>query len=78
MDAKEFVNLSSSLIYLYISRIFISVIQDEAEIIDENDEQQFLACADYLSNYGLLSLISNTEAVTSEVLKGYAFRFIHV
>lgn len=47
------------------------MIQDEAEMIDKNDEQQFLACADYLSKYGLASLVSNTEAVTSEVLKGY-------
>lgn len=46
------------------------MIQDEAELIDRNDEQQFLACADYLSNYGLLTLISDTEAATSEILKG--------
>lgn len=54
------------------------MIQDEAEMIDKNDEQQFLACADYLSNRGLLSLISDTEAVTSEVLKGYVCLSMHV
>ncbi|KAL8488059.1 hypothetical protein ACS0TY_024367 [Phlomoides rotata] len=42
----------------------------EAEFIDRNDEQQFLACADYLSNYGLITLISDIEASTSEILKG--------
>ncbi|KAL6552526.1 hypothetical protein OROHE_007892 [Orobanche hederae] len=42
---------------------------DEAELIDKNDEQQFLACAD-LSNDGLLALISNAEAASLEVLKG--------
>lgn len=40
-------------------------------MIDKNDEQQFLACADYLSKNGLQSLTSDTEAVASEVLKGY-------
>ncbi|KAL3639365.1 hypothetical protein CASFOL_017272 [Castilleja foliolosa] len=43
---------------------------DEAELIDKNDEQQFLACADYLSNYGLLALISNAESASLEILKG--------
>ncbi|CAA2993717.1 peroxisome biogenesis 3-2-like [Olea europaea subsp. europaea] len=43
---------------------------DEADLIDRNDEQQFLAYADYLSNFGLPTLISDTEAATSQVLKG--------
>ncbi|GER32888.1 peroxin 3 [Striga asiatica] len=47
----------------------IAAYMDEAELIDKNDEQQFLACADYLSNYGLLALISNAEAASLEILK---------
>ncbi|CAA3026893.1 peroxisome biogenesis 3-2-like [Olea europaea subsp. europaea] len=43
---------------------------DEADLIDRNDEQQFLAYADHLSNFGLPALISDIEAATSEVLKG--------
>lgn len=46
------------------------MIQDEADLIDRNDEQQFLAYADHLSNFGLPALISDIEAATSEVLKG--------
>ncbi|KAL6494332.1 hypothetical protein OROGR_031132 [Orobanche gracilis] len=42
--------------------------RDEAELIDKNDEQQFLACAD-LSNAVLLALVSNAEAASLEVLK---------
>ncbi|MCE0482249.1 hypothetical protein HAX54_040831 [Datura stramonium] len=35
-----------------------------------NDQQQFLASADYLTSFGLPTLISSFEAATSEVLKG--------
>ncbi|CAL5433018.1 unnamed protein product [Camellia sinensis] len=44
--------------------------QDEADLIDRNDQQQFLASADFLSNYGMPTLISNMQAAASEVLKG--------
>ncbi|XP_028072499.1 peroxisome biogenesis protein 3-2-like isoform X1 [Camellia sinensis] len=43
---------------------------EEADLIDRNDQQQFLASADFLSNYGLPTLISNMQAAASEVLKG--------
>ncbi|XP_028123750.1 peroxisome biogenesis protein 3-2-like isoform X2 [Camellia sinensis] len=45
-------------------------IQDEADLIDRNDQQQFLASPDFLSNYGMPTLISNMQAAASEVLKG--------
>ncbi|XP_028051277.1 peroxisome biogenesis protein 3-2-like [Camellia sinensis] len=45
-------------------------LQDEADLIDRNDQQQFLASADFLSNYGMPTLISNMQAAASEVLKG--------
>ncbi|KAL1564057.1 peroxisome biogenesis protein 3-1-like [Salvia divinorum] len=65
------VNILGRHLYIDTARgLGSSHLLDEAEMIDKNDEQQFLANADYLSNHGLLSLISDTEAVTSEVLKG--------
>lgn len=65
------VNILGRHLYIDTARgLESSHLLDEAEMIDKNDEQQFLACADYLSKYGLASLVSNTEAVTSEVLKG--------
>ncbi|KAL7114677.1 hypothetical protein ACP275_04G136800 [Erythranthe tilingii] len=48
----------------------ISQLLDEAELIDKNDEEQFMDSAYYLSNYGLPALLANAEAATSEVLKG--------
>lgn len=42
------------------------------DIIYRDDQQLFLASADYLANYGLTTLISDFEAATSEVLKGLA------
>ncbi|KAK4414213.1 Peroxisome biogenesis protein 3-2 [Sesamum alatum] len=65
------VNILGRHLYIDTARgLGSSHLLDEAELIDKNDEQQFLACADYLSNYGLLALISNTEAATMQVLKG--------
>uniref|UniRef100_M1BAM1 Amino acid transporter n=1 Tax=Solanum tuberosum TaxID=4113 RepID=M1BAM1_SOLTU len=43
---------------------------DEIDLIDRNDQQQFLASADYLTSFGLPTLISSFEGATSEVLKG--------
>ncbi|XP_015059546.1 peroxisome biogenesis protein 3-2-like [Solanum pennellii] len=43
---------------------------DEVDLIDRNDQQQFLASADYLSSFGLPTLISSFEGATSEVLEG--------
>ncbi|XP_073281917.1 peroxisome biogenesis protein 3-2-like isoform X2 [Primulina huaijiensis] len=68
---KVQVNILGRHLYIDTARgLGSSHILDEAELIDRNDEQQFLACADYLSNHGLLALISYTEAAASEVLKG--------
>ncbi|KAL8478681.1 hypothetical protein ACS0TY_030528 [Phlomoides rotata] len=65
------VNILGRHLYIDTARgLESSQLLDEAEIIDKNDEQQFLACADYLSNFGMLSLISDAETATSEVLKG--------
>lgn len=42
---------------------------DESELIDRNDQQQFLAGVDFLSNYGMSMLISNMQTAATEVLK---------
>ncbi|CAL5344642.1 unnamed protein product [Camellia sinensis] len=60
-------------IHLYIDTardLGSSHLLDEADLIDRNDQQQFLASADFLSNYGMPTLISNMQAAASEVLKG--------
>ncbi|XP_073134495.1 peroxisome biogenesis protein 3-2 [Henckelia pumila] len=68
---KVQVNILGRHLYIDTARgLGSSHMLDEAELIDRNDEQQFLACADYLSNHGLLALVSNAEAAASEVLKG--------
>lgn len=42
---------------------------DESELIDRNDQQQFLAGVDFLSNYGMSMLISYMQTAATEVLK---------
>ncbi|KAL8145576.1 hypothetical protein AgCh_003651 [Apium graveolens] len=42
---------------------------EESERIDRNDEQQFLAGVDFLSNCGMSLLISNMQIAVAEVLK---------
>lgn len=54
-------------IILFLLTLFL---QEEADLIDRNELQQFLASADFLSNYGMSTLISNMQAAASEVLKG--------
>ncbi|XP_042965854.1 peroxisome biogenesis protein 3-2-like isoform X1 [Carya illinoinensis] len=41
-----------------------------ADTIDWDDEQMYLASADFLSNYGLPTLISDVQAAATEILKG--------
>ncbi|KAK4350062.1 hypothetical protein RND71_029375 [Anisodus tanguticus] len=65
------VNILGRHLYIDTARGLGSSIQlDEADLIDRDDEQQFLASADYLTNVGLPTLISSFETATSEVLKG--------
>lgn len=49
---------------------FCSFIQENADTIDRDDEQNFLASADFLSNYGLPALVSDMQAAATEILKG--------
>ncbi|XP_051119241.1 peroxisome biogenesis protein 3-2-like isoform X2 [Andrographis paniculata] len=65
------VNILGRHLYIDTARgLESSQLLEEAELIDKNDERQFLACADYLSHSGLVGLIPLVEAATVEVLKG--------
>ncbi|GKA82281.1 peroxisome biogenesis protein 3-2-like protein isoform X1 [Tanacetum coccineum] len=50
--------------------------QEDADLIDRNDEQQFLASADFLSSQRMPSLVSNMQAAATEVLRGKQLRDI--
>lgn len=65
------VNILGRHLYIDTARGLGSSIQlDEADLIYRDEEQQFLASADYLTNVGLPALISCFETAASEVLKG--------
>ncbi|XP_027123884.1 peroxisome biogenesis protein 3-2-like [Coffea arabica] len=65
------VNILGRHLYINTARgLGNSHLLDEADLIDRDDEQQFLAIADFLSNYEIPTLIASIEAATSEVLKG--------
>lgn len=49
---------------------YILIFQEEAELIEQTDEQQFLATADFLANHAFPELISSLEEATFQVLKG--------
>ena len=44
-------------------------LQEEATFTDQDDEQNFLAKADYLASHGLPALIFNMQAAAAEILK---------
>uniref|UniRef100_A0A3N7HHN5 Uncharacterized protein n=1 Tax=Populus trichocarpa TaxID=3694 RepID=A0A3N7HHN5_POPTR len=44
--------------------------EENVDLIDRDDQQNFLAGADFLANNGLLALISNIQAVVTEVIEG--------
>lgn len=59
--------------YLYIDTAHnrgSSFSLEDGDIIDGDDERKFLATADFLSNHGLATLISDMRAAATEVLKG--------
>lgn len=64
------VNILGRHMYIDTARgLGASHLLDEAELIDRNDQQQFLAAVDFLSNYGMSTLLSNMLAAAAEVLK---------
>ncbi|KAJ4713488.1 Peroxisome biogenesis 3-2-like protein [Melia azedarach] len=47
---------------------------EDADLIDRNDQQQFLASVDFLAIYSVHAVISNVQAAAVEVLKGKQLR----
>ncbi|KAL6175656.1 hypothetical protein ACLB2K_052295 [Fragaria x ananassa] len=65
------VNILGRHLYIETARGFgSSLIVEDAELIDRDDQQKFLASSDYLSTYGMPSLILHIQAAAIEVLNG--------
>ncbi|XP_004299550.1 PREDICTED: peroxisome biogenesis protein 3-2 isoform X2 [Fragaria vesca subsp. vesca] len=65
------VNILGRHLYIDTARGFgSSLIVEDAELIDRDDQQKFLASSDYLSTYGMPSLILHIQAAAIEVLNG--------
>ncbi|XP_042502858.1 peroxisome biogenesis protein 3-2-like [Macadamia integrifolia] len=47
---------------------------EQSDPFDRQSQQEFLATADYLSSYGMITLISDMQMAVSEVLKGKQLR----
>ncbi|KAL2927737.1 Peroxisome biogenesis protein 3-2 [Bienertia sinuspersici] len=64
------VNILGRHLYIDIARHQESFpLLEEGSIIDQDDEQSFLARADFLASYGLHGLIFNMQVAAAEVLK---------
>ncbi|KAF6177034.1 hypothetical protein GIB67_040932 [Kingdonia uniflora] len=70
------VNILGRHLYVDIARGIRSshMLEEEADHIDKHDQQEFLAITDYLSNYGLTTLILHIQSVATEVLNGKQLR----
>ncbi|XP_020580488.1 peroxisome biogenesis protein 3-1-like isoform X2 [Phalaenopsis equestris] len=67
---KVLVNILGRHLYVDIARGSESLkALDEVESFGRHDQQEFLATADYLSTYGINTLILNMQTAASEVLK---------
>lgn len=65
------VNILGRHLYIDTARdIGSSNLLDEADLIGRNDEQQFLATSDFLSQHELPTIVSTIQNAASEVLKG--------
>lgn len=65
------VNILGRHLYIGTARdLGSSNLLEEAELIEQTDEQQFLATADFLTSHAFPELISSLEAATFQVLKG--------
>jgi len=47
--------------------------QESIDVVDREDHKKFLDSVDFISQHGMPSLISDMEAATKEVLKGWCF-----
>lgn len=69
------VNVLGKHLYIDTARhLGSSHLLDDGDLIDRDDQQRFLASADFLSTYGLPALISNMQVAVTEVLKGKQLR----
>ncbi|XP_062117966.1 peroxisome biogenesis protein 3-2 [Humulus lupulus] len=69
------VNILGRHLYIDTARhIGSSHFLDDGDLIDRDDQQKFLASADFLSTNGLPALISNMQAAVTEVIKGKQLR----
>ncbi|XP_034911019.1 peroxisome biogenesis protein 3-2 isoform X2 [Populus alba] len=68
---KVQVNILGRHLYIDTARgLGSSLLLENVDLIDRDDQQKFLAGADFLANNGLLALISNIQAVVTEVIEG--------
>nr|XP_034911022.1 peroxisome biogenesis protein 3-1-like isoform X5 [Populus alba] len=71
---KVQVNILGRHLYIDTARgLGSSLLLENVDLIDRDDQQKFLAGADFLANNGLLALISNIQAVVTEVIEGAEF-----
>ncbi|KDO62866.1 hypothetical protein CISIN_1g017709mg [Citrus sinensis] len=65
------VNILGRHLYIDTARgLGSSDLPEDADLIDRDDQQKFLASVDYLANYGMQAMISNVQAAADEALKG--------
>ncbi|XP_022736652.1 peroxisome biogenesis protein 3-2-like [Durio zibethinus] len=63
------VNILGRHLYIDTARgLGSSHLLEDADLIDRNDQQKFLASTDFLANYGLPKLISSMQTAVTEVL----------
>ncbi|KAL9374991.1 hypothetical protein Peur_031870 [Populus x canadensis] len=68
---KVQVNILGRHLYIDTARgLGSSLLLENVDLVDRDDQQKFLGSADFLANNGLLALISNIQAVVTEVLEG--------
>nr|XP_043606574.1 peroxisome biogenesis protein 3-2 isoform X2 [Erigeron canadensis] len=70
------VNILGRHLYIDTARDLGGFHPEDADLINRNDEQQFLASADFLSSQRMPTLISNMQAAATEVLRGKQLRDI--
>ncbi|XP_071724711.1 peroxisome biogenesis protein 3-2-like [Rutidosis leptorrhynchoides] len=65
------VNILGRRLYIDTARdLGSAILIEDADLIDREDEQKYLASADFLANNGITTLISCFQAAAGEILKG--------
>ncbi|KAM0041834.1 putative peroxin-3 [Helianthus debilis subsp. tardiflorus] len=70
------VNILGRHLYIDTARDLGGFQPEDADLIDQTDEQQFLASADFLSSQRMPILVSNMQAAATQVLRGKQLRDI--